>query len=88
MQSIPRMGRRQRRRLIRLGRKTGDAATALRFHMIAELAADRSRNEVGRKLSAAVSTVATTATRYLAMGIAGLFDQRSGNGCRKVDAGF
>lgn len=88
MKSIPRMSRRKRRGLIRLGRKTGHAATALRFHMIAELAADRSRNEVARRLSAAVSTVCTTASRYLTMGIAGLFDQRSGNGRRKVGPSF
>lgn len=88
MESIPRMGRHRRRQLIWLGRRTRDAATALRFHMIAELAADRSRNEVARKLSVVPSTVVRVAKRYLAMGIAGLFDQRSSNGARKVDAGF
>ena len=88
MQSIPRMGRRQRRQLIRLGRKTGDAATALRFHMIAELSADRTRNQVARKLSVAVSTVVCAAKRYLEIGIAGLFDQRAGNGHRKADVAF
>lgn len=88
MQSIPRMSRRQRRQFVRLGRNTGDAATALRFHMIAEMGADCSRHEVARKLSVAVSTVVMTAKRYLAMGIAGLFDQRSGNGQRKVDHTF
>jgi transposase len=88
MTSIPRMGRRQRRRLIRLGRETGDAATALRFHMIAELSAGRSRNEVARRLCAAVSTVCTTATRYLSVGLVGLFDGRGGNGRRKVDYAF
>jgi transposase len=88
MKSIPRMGRHRRRQLIWLGRKTGDAATALRFHMIAELAADRSRNEGARKLSVVPSTVVRVAQRFLMMGIAGLFDQRSSNGARKADAGF
>ena len=88
MQSIPRMGRRRRRQFIRTGRKTGDAATALRFHMIAELAAARSRNEVADKLAVAVSTVVRVAKRYLTMGVGGLLDQRSRNGARKVDVGF
>lgn len=88
MQSIPRMSRQRRRQFIGLGRKTGDAATALRFHVVAELGAGRTCNETASKLSVAVSTVATTAKRYLAMGIGGLFDQRSGNGCRKVDTTF
>jgi len=85
---IPRMSRVRRRELIRTGRRYGDAATAVRFHIVAELAAERSRNEVARRLSVSVSTVVKIADRYVEMGVAGLFDQRSANGPTKVDEAF
>ncbi len=88
MKNIPRMSRPTRRQLISAGRRTKDPATALRFHAVAEMAAGRSRNEVARKLTLAVSTVATIAKRYLERGVAGLFDQRRHNGHRKVDGAF
>lgn len=88
MESIPRMSRWRRRLMIKQGRKTGDVATALRFQMIAGVAAGRSRREVAGRLSVAPATVVRVAQRYMDMGVAGLFDQRSGNGHRKVDVGF
>jgi transposase len=88
MKSIPRMSRNQRRELIHLGRTMGDAATALRFHMIAELGAGHSRNQVARKLAVAVSTVVTTPQRYVLTGLVGIVDQRVNNGRRKVESSF
>jgi transposase len=73
---------------VRLGRKSGNPATALRFLMIAKLATGLSRNEVARQLGTAVSTVVTTGQRYLAGGKEALFDQRRQNGAPKVDYPF
>ncbi len=88
MDNIPRMTRERRRALVRAGRKTEDPATAVRFHIVAELAAGRSRNEVARRLHVAVSTVVKVAKRYTEMGLGGLFDQRSANGPTKIDEAF
>jgi transposase len=60
----------------------------VRFHVVAELTAGRSRNEVARKLSVAVSTVVKVAKRYVEGGLHALFDQRRSNGTSKVDEAF
>lgn len=88
MGNIPRMSRTARRRLVRAGRRSGDPRVAVRFHVVAELAAGQSRNAVARLLHVAVSTVVRIARQYLALGVAGLFDQRSGNGPSKIDDRF
>lgn len=88
MDTIPRLDRAGRRRLIRRGRKTRDPQTALRFVMIAKLAQGLSRQRVARDLSCAVSTVVGAAQRYQSRGEEGLLDQRAGNGRSKVDARF
>lgn len=85
MHSIPKMARPRRRELIRLGRKSRDPATALRFLMIAKLGTGLSRNRVATDLGVAVSTVVTAAQRFALCGIEGLYDRRSGNGTPKVD---
>lgn len=86
--SIPRLGRPRRRELIRLGRKTKDPATALRFLMIARLATGLSRHTVAGQLGTAVSTVTMAGRRYLENGVMGLYDRRKGNGAPKVDETF
>ncbi len=43
---IPRMSRVRRRELIRTGRRYGDAATAVRFRIVAELAAQRRHRKI------------------------------------------
>ena len=88
MGSIPRITRARRRDLIRTGRKSGDPATALRFHAVAELGAGHRKSEVARRLSMAISTVVGAARRFLEKGDAGLLDQRANNGRAKVDEGF
>jgi transposase len=82
------MGRVERRQLIRLGRESGDAHTALRFHAVARLALGRSSPQVAAELDVAVSTVVRAADRFMAGGVDGLYDQRCHNGARKADERF
>jgi transposase len=74
--------------LIRTGRESGDPATALRFLMIAKLAAGLSRNRVAAEISVAVSSVVRAAQRFVRNGVDGLYDQRRYNGPTKVDPLF
>jgi len=85
---VPRMQRVERRRLIRLGRCSGDAYTALRFQAVARLGLGRSTTQVAAELDVATSTVVSAADRFLAEGIDGLYDRRRSNGKRKVDERF
>ena len=86
--TLPRLPRPRRRELIRLGRKTKDVQTGLRFLMIAKLSAGLSKTEVAQALDSAVSTVVQTVKKYLRLGIEGLLDQRMNNGPLKVTAAF
>lgn len=88
MTKIPRMSRPERRRLIRLGRESGDPATALRFQAVAAIAAGRRGVQVARELDIARSTVTTAARRFVEGGTDALYDQRSGNGIAKADEAF
>jgi transposase len=85
---IPRMSRAARRRLLRLGRSSGDPHTALRFQAVARLGTGRSTTQVAAELDMATSTVVRAADRFLADGVAGLHDRRHGNGARKADERF
>lgn len=82
------MGRIERRQLIRLGRESGDAYTALRFQAVARLATGRSTRQVARDLDVVPSTVVGAARRFVAGGIDALYDQRRSNGARKTDEWF
>jgi transposase len=82
------MSRPERRRLIRLGRQSGDPATALRFQVVAALGAGRAGVQVARELDVARSTVTTTARRFVDGGTEALYDQRRRNGVAKVDDAF
>jgi transposase len=82
------MPRPQRRRLVRTGRKTKNAATAQRFLIVALLGAGRSVTEVARVLDVAIAHVSRTQSRFLRDGVEGLQDQRRNNGTRKVDEPF
>ena len=88
MNKIPRMFRNPRRQLIRLGRKSGDPATALRFHAVARLALGESGPCVARALDIARSTVVRAAQRFATGGVPALYDRRSGNGRVKANAKF
>ncbi len=88
MHRIPPIGLLERRLLIRLGRKSGDVATALRFLAVARLGLGHSTVSVSRSLVVARSTVVRAAERYVANGIDGLYDQRHTNGEAKVDLPF
>jgi transposase len=85
---VPRIGRVERRLLLRLGRESGDPATALRFHIVARLGLGKTSPEVEHELDIARSTVVTTAHRFAKEGVAGLYDKRRHNGKPKVDDGF
>jgi len=83
---IARMSRPERRQLIRLGRRSGDPYTALRFQAVARLGLGRSTTEVAAELDVATSTVVRAADRFLADGVEGMYDRRRGNGARKASA--
>jgi transposase len=85
---IPRMSRAQRRYMIRLGRRSGDTYTALRFQAVARLAAGGSSPQVASELDIATSTVVAAAARFVTDGIDGLYDRRRNNGERKADERF
>jgi transposase len=86
--TVPQLPRAKRRRLIRLGRKSGDPNTANRFAAVAKLSEPRkpSKSQVARELAVAVSTVVAAARRWLLGGVEQLYDQRIHNGrARKID---
>lgn len=86
--NVPRMRRAERRRLINLGRRSGDPPTALRFQAVARLGLGRSSTQVAAELDLARSTVVGAGQRFVSDGIDGLYDQRRGNGRRKADDRF
>ena len=88
MERVPRMPRWRRRVLVRTGRRTGEPATAVRFLIVAKLAAGMRVVEVAKALEVAISTVSKAATRFVEFGQDGLLDQRRSNGTAKVDAAF
>lgn len=88
MGNIPRWRPVRRKQFIRLGKKFGDADTALRFRMVARLAAGFGVCEVARALACAVSTVSRAKSRFLEGGSEALLDRRAGNGATKVTARF
>jgi transposase len=88
MHKVPRMPRVERRNLIRIGRRSGDPDTAMRFLTVSHLAAGRSGRRVARELDIARSTVVRTAHRFVTEGVDGLFDQRHTNGNPKADKDF
>lgn len=88
METIPRWNSVRRKRFIRLGKKTGDIDTALRFRMVAKLASGLSCTAVSLALGCAISTVSSAKRRFLKDGATGLWDRRVGNGERKVTRHF
>jgi hypothetical protein len=82
------MSRVDRRLLIRLGRRSGDPYTALRFQAVARLGVGRTTPQVAAELDIVTSTVVRAADRFLAEGVAGLYDRRRDNGTRKADERF
>ena len=88
MSNVPRMCRIERRLLIRTGRESGDGDTAMRFLIIAHLASGKSGSCVAHDLGAGRSTVTRVEGRFIADGVAGLYDRRRGNGGTKADDPF
>jgi transposase len=85
---ITRIPRNARRRLVRLGRSSGDPATFERFRIIALLGVGHGVTEVARMLDVAVAHVSRTQSRFLRGGVDALYDQRRFNGVRKVTSAF
>jgi transposase len=85
---VPRMSRAERRVLIRLGRRSGDAYTALRFQAVARLGMGHTTPRVASELDVATSTVVSAGNRFVTGGVDGLYDRRRGNGKRKADERF
>src|SRR4051812_26683171 len=88
MDIVPRMNRPERRKLVLLGRQSGDPATALRFHIVAKLGLRKTSSEVAEELDVAPSTVVRTAHCFANEGVAGLYDKRRNNGKPKADNAF
>ena len=88
MDMIPRMSRAERRHLLQLGRKSGDLATWMRFHVVARLGLRKTSPEVAEELDVARSTVVRTAHSFADEGIAGLYDKRRNNGKPKADSTY
>ena len=88
MSIIPRMSRVVRRRLVRLGRDSGDPETMLRFLAVAGLAAGRSSPQVADEIHIARSTVVRAAHLFAEHGRWGLYDGRCANGRRKACPDF
>jgi transposase len=88
MHIVPRIARAERRELVRLGSKTRDFATLMRFYAVALLGSGKSSPTVADILCIAVSTVVRAAHAYLAEGVEGLYDKRRSNGRRKADGAF
>jgi transposase len=88
MDIVPRIGRVERRLLLRTGRESGDVATAIRFQIVAKLGLGKTSPEVADALDVARSTVVKTAHRFADEGVRGLYDKRRRNGRAKVDGSF
>lgn len=88
MYTVPRLPRVERRFLIRLGRRSGDPDTAIRFLTVAHLASGRSKKQVAVDLDVARSTVIRTAQRFVNDSVEGLYDRRRDNGATKADEAF
>jgi transposase len=82
------MNRVERRLLTRLGRRSGDPPTALRFLAVARLGVGRSSVQVAVELELARSTVVGAAHRFATLGVEGLYDRRRFNGKRKAHESF
>lgn len=86
--SVPRMTRPERRRLVREGRASGDPDTARRFLIVAKLAGGQKQAAVARELMVVPAVVSRTASAFCRLGTDGLRDRRRGNGTTKADTAF
>ena len=81
-----RVGRPTRRWLARLDRKTRDADVRIRCRILLKVARGESRSAAAHALGCAPSTACRIVARFQVHGVAAVFDGRSENGTRKVDA--
>ncbi len=88
MAKVARLGRVERRKLIREGTRWGDVHGAMRCRIVALLARGDAAKDVAESLDVARSTVVLAAQRFVEGGLEGLLDRRGRNGARKVDDRF
>ena len=82
------MGRVERRYLLKLGLRSGDPGTSLRFQIIARAGRGERSPQIADALDVVRSTVVRAAKRFAEQGVEGLYDRRRDNGATKVDSRF
>jgi len=85
---VPKLSRRDKRRLLRHVRKCKDAKLKTRYQIVLNLLDGRSVADTSRALAVAQSTVRRVAARFRQWGEAGLVDRREDNGERKLDEAY
>jgi transposase len=82
---VPRLRRRDKRRLHRKARNCGDARLRIRYLIVLNLGDGISASETAKRLHVSRSTVRRVAQRFREEGEAGLIDRREENGEKKLD---
>ena len=77
---VPKLARRDKRRLLKKMRKCKDAGLKTRYQIVLNLLEERSVTDTARALGVAPSTVRRMAARFREFGEAGLVDRREENG--------
>jgi transposase len=85
---VPRLHRREKRRLLKKARKCKDARLRIRYLIVVDLANGVSVSQTARVLGVARKTVYRVAERFREAGEAGLIDRREENGQEKVDQDY
>lgn len=85
---VPRLQRRDKRRLGRKAQKCGEARLRIRYLIILNLSDGISPSETAKRLDVSRNTVYRVAERFREEGEAGLMDRREDNGEKKLDDDF
>lgn len=82
---VPKLARRDKRRLLKKMRKCKEAGLKTRYQIVLNLLEERSVTDTARALGVNPSTVRRVAARFRQFGEAGLVDRREENGEQKLD---
>lgn len=85
---VPKLHRRDKRRLLKVMRKCKEAGLKTRYQIVLNLLDGRRVADPARALAVAESTVRRVAARFREAGEAGLLDRREENGERKLDEAY
>jgi transposase len=88
LETIPRWSIARRKQFVRLGRKTRDLDTTVRYRLVAWMAGGMGVTTAARTVGCAISTASSARRRFLDGGAEGLLDRRAGNGSAKVTPRF